>query len=79
MPILQEDETGAQNQRKRSSQQVQQPQIGHPNADRNGFEMQYSQRVKRRKLSTLSNANEFGTITNDSVKIPGDKRRVSDQ
>ena len=52
-PILQEDEAGAQNHRKRSNQQVQQPQIGHPNADRNGFETQYSQRVKRRKLNTF--------------------------
>ena len=77
-PILQKDDTGAKNLRKRSNQQVQQPELGHPNADRNGFELQYSQRVKRRKLSMTCDTHKFGTITNVSVKTPGEKRGASD-
>ena len=77
-PILQEDDTGAQNHKKRSNQQVHQPKPGPPDADMNGFELQYSQRVKRRKLNMACNTNEIGNTTTVSLKAPGDKGGASD-
>ena len=77
-PILQEDEPGAQSHKKRSNQQAHQPKPGPPDADMNGFESQYSQRVKRRKLNMACNTNEIGNTTTVSLKAPGDKGGASD-